>query len=132
MQSKTKNTIRVAVALGLASALCGPANGQGIPPACAQLVRVMEACTADLANWGDYNDPARAAKLRESTRTNVAQLEAGLQQAVKEKGMLAVAQHCASHDVKAKIIGDMGGMITPVLISRGDASNCQTALAKMQ
>ncbi|MFM0046334.1 hypothetical protein [Paraburkholderia sediminicola] len=132
MQSRTKNPIRVAVAFCLVSALCGAADGQEIPPACEQLARTMEACTADLANWGDYNDPAGAAKLRESMQTNIAHLRAGLRQSVKEKGALAVAQHCASHDVKAKIIGDMGGMITPVLMNRGDASNCQTALARMQ
>lgn len=132
MQSKTKNAIRVAVALGLASALCGVVNGQEIPPACAQLVRVMDVCTADLANWADYNDPAGAAKIRETIGPKAAQLKVSIQQAVKEKGTNAVAQQCASQDVKQKIIGDMGGMITPVLMSRGDASNCQTALAQMQ
>jgi hypothetical protein len=132
MQSRTKNTIRVAVAFCLASALCRAADGQEIPPACAQLVHTMEACTADLANWGDYNDPAGAAKLRESMQGNIAHLKAGLQQAVKDKGALAVAQHCADHDVKAKIVGDFGGMITPVLMNHGDATNCQNALASMQ
>lgn len=132
MKSKTKNPIRTAVVACLASALCGAANGQEIPPACEQLARTMEACTADLANWGDYNDPAGAAKLRESMQANIARLRAGLRQAVREKGALAVAQHCASHDVKSKIVGDMGGMITPVLMNRGDATNCQNALASMQ
>ena len=132
MHWKMKNTIRAVVAFCLASALCGAANGEEIPPACEQLARTMEACTADLARWGDYNDPAGAAKLRESMQTNIADLRAGLRQAIKEKGALAVAQHCADHDVKAKIVGDFGGMITPVLMNHGDATNCQNALASMQ
>lgn len=132
MQSKTKNSIRVAVAIGLASTLCGAVNAQEIPPACQQLIRTMEACTADLANWGDYNDPAGAAKVRETMRTTSAQLKTGIQRAVKEKGAIAVAQYCASHDVKAKIIGNFGGMVTPVVMSGGNASNCQNALASMQ
>lgn len=92
----------------------------------------MEACTADLANWGDYNDPAGAAKLRENTQATVTRLRAGFRQAVKEKGTIPVAQYCASHNVKTKIMGDMGGMVTPVLMSGGDASSCQSALASMQ
>ncbi|WP_208450490.1 hypothetical protein, partial [Burkholderia cepacia] len=132
MQSKAKNTIRVAVALGLAFALCGAADAQEIPPACQQLIRTMEACTTDLANWGDYNDPAGAVKVRETMRTNVAQIKASIQRAIKEKGTIAVAQHCASHDVKSKIVGNFGGMVTPVLMSGGDASSCQSALASMQ
>ena len=132
MQPKTKSTICVAVALGVASALCGAANGQEIPPACAQLVRVTDECTADLANWADFNDPAGAAKIRETIGPKAAQLKMSIQQAVKEKGAIAVAQQCASQDVKQKIIGNMGGMITPVLMNRGDASNCENALASMQ
>ncbi|WP_322073595.1 hypothetical protein [Burkholderia cepacia] len=132
MQRRTKDTIRVVAALGLASVLCGSANAQEIPPACQQLIRTMEACTADLANWGDYNDPAGAAKLRENTQATVTRLRAGFRQAVKEKGTIPVAQYCASHNVKTKIMGDMGGMVTPVLMSGGDASSCQSALASMQ
>ena len=121
-----------AAAACLVSALCGAAHGQEIPPACKQLVNTMEACTGDLANWGDFNDPAGAAKLRASTQASVSQLRAGLKQAVKEKGTIAVAQYCASHNVKEKIIGDMGGMITPVLMNGGNADNCKNALARMQ
>lgn len=132
MQSKTKNAIRVAAALSLVSALCGAAEGQEIPPACAQLVRVMDECTADLANWADYNDPAGAAKIRETIGPKAAQLKISIQQAVKEKGIIAVAQQCASQNVKQKIIGNMGGMIAPVLMNRGDATNCENALAAIQ
>ncbi|MET1534343.1 hypothetical protein [Burkholderia sola] len=132
MKSRQKNTIRAAVALCLASALCGVVKAQEIPPACEQLLRTMEACTGDLASWGDYNDPAGAAKVREAMRTTGAQLKTGIQRAVKEKGTIAVAQYCASHDVKAKIIGNFGGMVTPVIMNGGNASNCQNALARMQ
>jgi hypothetical protein len=132
MQSKTTNAIRVAAALGLVSTLCGAAEVQQIPPACAQLVSAMDECTADLANWADYNDPAGAAKIRETIGPKAAQLKMSIQQAVKEKGIIAVAQQCASQDVKQKIIGNMGGMITPVLMNRGDATNCENALAAIQ
>jgi hypothetical protein len=40
--------------------------------------------------------------------------------------------HCADHDVTAKIVGDFGGMITPVHINHKEATNCQNALASMQ
>ncbi|MEQ5838278.1 hypothetical protein N0A02_02340 [Paraburkholderia acidicola] len=131
MQSKTKNTIRVAVALCLASALCGAANGQEIPPACAQIVLATEICSADIANWLDFNDPVSAAKVRENDEKSIAKLKEDLQLWGKEKGTIAVAQFCAG-DLKRKVIGQLGGSLFPILMNHGDASNCQNTLATMQ
>lgn len=109
-----------------------PDSAQEIPPACAQIVRVSEICGADVANWLDYNDPAAAAKSRESTAEGVTKFKAAMQQAAKQGKTMAAAQYCASQDLKQKIVGQLGGSLTPILFARGDVHNCTNALATLQ
>ncbi|MFC0572400.1 hypothetical protein [Paraburkholderia solisilvae] len=112
--------------------LAQPDSAQQMPPACAQIVRVSEICGADVANWLDYNDPAAAAKSRESTAEGVAKFKAAMQQAAKQGKTMAAAQYCASQDLKQKIVGQLGGALTPILFARGDVHNCTNALATLQ
>jgi uncharacterized protein len=109
-----------------------PDSAQEMPPACAQIVRVSEICGADVANWLDYNNPEAAAKSRESTAEGVAQFKAAMQQAAKQGKTMAAAQYCASQDLKQKIVGQLGGSLTPILFARGDVHNCTNALATLQ
>ncbi|MEX3924490.1 lysozyme inhibitor LprI family protein [Paraburkholderia sp. BR10936] len=109
-----------------------PDGAQAMPPACAQIIRAMEVCTADVSNWLDTHDPEQAAKARKSGTAAVEKLKADMQRGVKSNGEMVTAQRCASQDVRHNIVGNLGGSLTPILFARGDVHNCTNALATLQ
>lgn len=109
-----------------------PDSVQKMPPACAQIIRAMEVCTADVSNWLDTHDPEQAARARKGGTAAAEKLKADIQRGVKSNGEMVTAQRCASQDVRHNIVGNLGGSLTPILFARGDVHNCTNALATLQ
>lgn len=109
-----------------------PDSAREMAPACAQIVRVMEVCTADVSNWLDTHDPEQAAEARKRGAATIEKLKADIQRGVKGNGEMVTSQRCASQDVRHNIVGNLGGSLTPILFARGDVHNCTNALATLQ
>lgn len=119
---------RHAVIATLLFVICQYSHAQQIPPACAQLTRAVEICTTDFQAFQELTNPAAAKGNGFDPKLLETQVRAGIQR----EGVQAIAERCATEQVKNKILGSLSNSASAMAMAGGDPRHCMRALQQIK
>ncbi|WP_157652241.1 hypothetical protein [Burkholderia ubonensis] len=130
-----RNSAATIAKLAVATVACitfTSAQAQTIPPACQQFLTAFQACGAAYVHLTELKDPAQTPKAKHDMDTAITGMTSEMRAGVRKIGAQAVAERCASPEMKGKLVQSIAGIITLLGFGGGMTPECNEAYSAIR
>jgi len=125
----TLSKLAVAAIAGLTFAT---AHAQTIPPACQQYLTALKVCGTAYVRLTELKDPAQTPKAKHDLESTLTTTTSQLRAAVRQLGAQAVAERCASPEVKGKSVQSIASIVAMLGFGGGMTPECDEAYSAIR